>query len=444
MNGAKRWVFFSYTSLIGLVFNCTSMIVLDTYEASVELMENRSSIHSGRSRMPMINELMGWDFDFCFMDYVSARRGHRKLMHQQFNATAVNDFRPQEVKAVRGLIKRLLGGTEDLMNESRQMSGELILSITYGINVQPSNDPYIKLAEAGVQPLLEATVPGAFLVDTFPMLKYIPTWIPGANFKRKANEWHKAARGMVDIPFEATKAAIVYAKEGAISPSFVMKCLDDIANTEDKKIQEEDVKSVAGTLYQTGSDTTDILYGLVQQTAVTLTCCILALLDYPDVVKKAQQEIDSVVLPGNFPEFSDEESLPYITAIIKETLRWQVITPISVPHTSNSDDIYNGYHIPAGSILTPNVWAILQDDRIYPDPEVFIPERFMKNDEVAEARLEVIWGYGRRVCPGRYLAFSTVWIALASILAVYDISKPIDENGNVIEPSHDFTSSALP
>ncbi|KAF9003579.1 cytochrome P450 [Cyathus striatus] len=409
----------------------TSMIVLDSYEASWELLDKGSSMHSGRAKMPMITDLMGWDFDFAFMDYGDTWRLHRKLMHQHFNVTAAKDFRPQQVKAAQGLVKRLLGGPDDVVKAIRQMSGEIIISITYGLDVQPSNDPYIQMAEAGVQPLLEASLPGAFFVDTFPILKYIPGWFPFAEFKRKAREWKELARNMVDIPFAATKDAM---NKGTVNPSFVTKCLDDIDSSGDVETKEEDIKSVAGTMYQAGSDTT----------AVTLASCILALLEYPDIMKKAQQEIDSVVLPGSFPEFRDEESLPYITAIVKEILRWQVIAPIAVPHTSSSDDIYNGYLIPAGSTLIPNVWAILHDEKVFPDHESFIPERFLKYDEVAEARLEVAWGYGRRVCSGRYMAFSTVWIALASILAVYDISKPLDENGHVIQPSHKYSSSILP
>ncbi|KAF8994712.1 cytochrome P450 [Cyathus striatus] len=252
---------------------------------------------------------------------------------------AAKDFRPQQAKAARGLVTRLLDGPDDVVKAIRQMSGEIIMS---------------KQADS--------------------------------HFSKQV--W----------------------------------------------IKEEDVKSVAGTMYQAGSDTM----------AVTIASCILALLEHPDVMKKAQQEIDSVVFPGNYPEFRDEESLPYITAIVKEILRWQVITPFAVPHSSNIDDIFNGYLIPAGSTLIPNVWAILHDEKVFPDPELFVPERFMKYDEVSEARLEIAWGYGRRVCSGRYMAFSTVWITLASILAVYDISKPLDKNGHVIESSREYSSSLLP
>jgi DNA polymerase II small subunit/DNA polymerase delta subunit B len=101
----------------------------------------------------------------------------------------------------------------------------------------------------------------------------------------------------------------------------------------------------------------------------------LGLLSHPDVLKKAQQEIDAVVKPGQLPDFDDEDSLPYITAIVKETLRWRDVLPIcekpcflivfrfsdelictAIPHYLHVEDEYKGYRLPAGSIIVPNAW----------------------------------------------------------------------------------------
>ena len=89
------------------------------------------------------------------------------------------------------------------------MAGETIMSVAYGLDVQPHNDPYIATAEHGVHPLVAAAVPGAFLVDTLPFLKYVPEWMPGAGFQTKAREWKKLARRMVEVPYEAAKQRIV-------------------------------------------------------------------------------------------------------------------------------------------------------------------------------------------------------------------------------------------
>ena len=76
----------------------------------------------------------------------------------------------------------------------------------------------------------------------------------------------------------------------------------------------------------------------------------------PSVTKKAQAELDSVLGGGRLPDFSDQVDLPYISAIIKELLRWGCPTPIGVPKRVTEDDIYNGYLIPAGATVVENTW----------------------------------------------------------------------------------------
>jgi hypothetical protein len=83
------------------------------------------------------------------------------------------------------------------------------MSVAYGLDIKSKDDPYIQTAERGVHPLVAAAVPGAFLVDMIPILKYVPEWMPGAGFQKKAREWGKLAKTMVDIPFEAAKKLIV-------------------------------------------------------------------------------------------------------------------------------------------------------------------------------------------------------------------------------------------
>lgn len=89
------------------------------------------------------------------------------------------------------------------------LAGETIMSITYGVDVRPQHDPYIELAERAADAVVTAAVPGAFLVDAIPILKYVPSWMPGAGFKRQAKEWKKDAIAMVNVPFRAAKQGIV-------------------------------------------------------------------------------------------------------------------------------------------------------------------------------------------------------------------------------------------
>lgn len=89
------------------------------------------------------------------------------------------------------------------------MTGETIISVTYGLNVQAESDPYLEVAERAVEGFSIAAVPGTFLVDSVPILKYVPEWLPGAGFQKKAREWKNDTLKMVQAPFSAAKRNLV-------------------------------------------------------------------------------------------------------------------------------------------------------------------------------------------------------------------------------------------
>lgn len=72
---------------------------------------------------------------------------------------------------------------------------------------------------------------------------------------------------------------------------------------------------------------------------------------YPEVQKKAQVELDRVVGPNRLPDYDDLKHMPYIRAVVMETLRWQPALPFAIPHAVVEDDSYNGYHIPKGTLV---------------------------------------------------------------------------------------------
>jgi cytochrome P450 len=77
---------------------------------------------------------------------------------------------------------------------------------------------------------------------------------------------------------------------------------------------------------------------------------------FPDVQRKAQEEIERVVGQNRLPNTADRINLPYINAVVKEVLRWHPVAPMGLPHMSTVDDNYNNYFIPKGSIILPNIW----------------------------------------------------------------------------------------
>ena len=119
----------------------------------------------------------------------------------------------------------------------------------------------------------------------------------------------------------------------------------------------------------------------------------------PEVAKKAQEELDRVVGKGRLPDFPDRDSLPYIDALMKELLRWNPPLPVSVANRVTQDDVYRGYSIPARATVISNVWAVFRDPNIYPDPEAFNPDRFLKDGKLNPLVFnpeDRVFGSGRR------------------------------------------------
>ncbi|KAF8656961.1 hypothetical protein AX16_002316 [Volvariella volvacea WC 439] len=409
-----------------------SMIIINSIDAAKELLERRSASYSSKPTFPMICEVMGWDFAFAFMKYGPSWRDHRKIVTQSFRPSVVTRFAPHVLKSTHTFLRSILAEPDDYRYHVRHMSSELIILITYGIQVRAHNDPYIELSQKALASLTENGVPGRWLVDALPWLKYIPDWMPFAEFKHKAKEWRKLAKDMVEVPYQAVKKDVL---SGNCIESVVADGLREITGKEDFEELERVVKNSAGMMYTAGSDTT----------ITTILNAILALMCHPKVLKKAQAEIDGVVQPGHLPEFKDRDSLPYLSAVIKEAWRWAVPSPLAV-HSSETEDTYKGYRIPGNSTIMVNLWGMAHNEDTYPEPHVFNPERFLKdgkpNSEVLNPE-DIVFGFGRRICPGRYFASMTVWMTIACLVALFDISKPVDENGNTIEPPMEWESTMV-
>ncbi|KAH9994266.1 cytochrome P450 [Russula vinacea] len=138
----------------------------------------------------------------------------------------------------------------------------------------------------------------------------------------------------------------------------------------------------------------------------------LALVLYPGVSRRAQAELDIVTGRDRLPTIDDRPLLPYTEALCKELMRWQMVTPTGGAHLSSRDDVYRGFFIPKGSLIIANAWAILHDPEIYPDPEEFKPERFLNEDGSVrdDPTLSLVFGIGKRICPGRHFVDATIFM----------------------------------
>lgn len=193
-------------------------------------------------------------------------------------------------------------------------------------------------------------------------------------------------------------------------------------------------------MYTGGADTT----------VSAIQSFFLAMLLHPDVFAKAQAEIDTIVGTDRLPTFEDRERLPYTNTLVREVLRWGAVAPMGLPHVPTEDMVFDGYLIPKGSVVMPNIWHFLHDPAVYHEPFAFKPERFLSPEQggIPGRQPEpdvtnVVFGFGRRACPGKELAVASLFMAATMSIAVFDLNKATDLQGNVIEPGYDFAPGTI-
>ncbi|KAI1373868.1 putative cytochrome P450 oxidoreductase OrdA-like protein [Hypoxylon crocopeplum] len=420
---AHHWL--QHKELYGPISSVTVMgqtiVIINDARLAFELFEKRSAKYSSRPRQIFAGEMVGWENTLGLCPYNTRFRTYRKNMSRVIGTkTAAMQFNTLQEAEVGHFLLHVLDKPEYLLDHIRKEAGAVILKIAYGYTAEShTNDPLIYMAGDAMDKFGRAAVPGAFMVDVMPFLRNLPDWFPGTGFKGIALQWEAELTDVTEKPYAFVNHQMA---KGKNETSFVSRLLE--ADHSDPEEQFAN-KWSAMSLYTAGADTT----------VSAIACFFLAMTVYPEVQQKAQEEIGRVVGQDRLPTIADREHLPYIEATVKEVLRWHPVAPMALPHTSTEDDICEGYFIPKGSMLFANVWHFTHDPDVYLDPMTFNPERFLATDGYAPEPdpHTFVFGFGRRICPGRFLANNTLYLSIAQSLAVFNISKYV-ENGQEIRP----------
>ncbi|KAF7360801.1 Cytochrome P450 [Mycena venus] len=385
--------------------------------------------HDLLNQKVMAGELTGFARGLALMPYSARFQSLRRLIHKELSGNMLQKYWPLHEDESRILIDKILLEPDLLLDSIRHYAGSVILRVTYGYQTAPRDDKFLLLAERVMAAFSLASQPGAWAVDIIPWLRHLPSWLPGTKFKQTAAIWAQLNMDVVEGPFNWALAH----QDSAllVRPNFVSTVLSqspDVLSEDDQDL----LLWAAASLFGGGADTT----------VAALSSFFLAMALYPEVQAAAQAELDRVLSPGQLPGLSDRPSLPYIECLMREVLRWNPIGPLGLPHLLTQDDIYKGYHLPAGSIVMVNVWSILRDPLVFPDPLEFRPERFM-NDKTAIETVGCIFGFGRRACPGVHFSEASMFIAIATTLSQCKISDPVNSRGEHIGKDVEYQTGTI-
>ncbi|KAJ3859266.1 cytochrome P450 [Lentinula novae-zelandiae] len=396
----ERWGAISLIPRLG-----TTVVVINSYKRCQEMLDKKSNVYSDRPYVPMAMELIEMRDSMGFLPYDKRFKSSRRLFHQELGSnSAVQTFFPQEEQLGKKFVRRVLRNPDGLLDHCFQHAGAIILRVAYGYEAEESNDPFVNIANTAMDNFNRATAPGAFLVNQMPILLKVPDWFPGTEWKRIGRAWAKDYWAMVDVPFNFVKKQLA---EGTAEDSFTAKWLKQKLTPQ----EELDLKFASSSMFG----------GTFFGTAVTVHVFFLLMAMFPEIQKKAQAELESVIGKDRLPSFEDRDRLTYVEAVCKEVMRYHAVVPNGLPHCTAADDIHDGMFIPKGAIIFANIWNMTHDPEVYKNPMEFNPERFLGESPEQDPK-DMVFGFGRRLVARRLLGDASVFMTLAMSLAAFDIA----------------------
>ncbi|XP_061048048.1 cytochrome P450 2U1 isoform X2 [Eubalaena glacialis] len=143
--------------------------------------------------------------------------------------------------------------------------------------------------------------------------------------------------------------------------------------------------------------------------------------------EKVHEEIERVIGGDRAPSLTDKARMPYTEATIMEVQRLSVVVPLSIPHMTSEKTVLQGYTIPKGTIILPNLWSIHRDPAIWEKPNDFYPNRFLDDQgQLIKKETFIPFGIGKRVCMGEQLAKMELFLMFVSLMQSFTFALPKD------------------
>ncbi|KAG6626437.1 hypothetical protein I3843_15G042800 [Carya illinoinensis] len=419
-----------YGPIIYLSFGSRPVLVVSSPCAAEECLATKDIIFANRPRL-----LAGKHLGYNFTSLGSASYGdHWRNLRRISSLELLSSHRLQTLShirtdEVRSLLRRLLPTNNKNQNQTqvhdlKSAFFELTLNVMMrmisgkryygGSTAEAEEDQVCKFRDIVSETFRLGSVTN--VADFLPML----SWFGISGIEKSLIVLkEKRDRFMQSLIEEHRRMGCdADAEKGKKKKKTMIGVLLDLQESEPEYYKDEIIKGIMLELLSAGTDTS----------AGTMEWAMSLLLNNPDVLKKAQVEIDNHVGLDRLLDQPDLAELPYLHCIINETLRMYPAGPLLVPHESSEDCQVGGFQVPGGTTLLVNLWGMQNDPTIWEDPTNFKPERFegfggMKD----EFKFRFMpFGTGRRSCPGEGLAIRMVGFALGSLIQCFEWQR-IDE-----------------
>ena len=281
-------------------------------------------------------------------------------MHQVANSNVVSQYHQTQERESTRMLRDLIRKPERYEHWFERYSAAVVFRLAFGKRIETGDEEIVRKIVAVNHNLERIASPGAYLVDTFPILMNLPKSL--APFKTELEELHRRGHSLFRGLMEDVRERM---KDGTAP-----KCWerDFLESQSELKLTDDQGAYVVGTMFEAGSGTT----------SAAMMSFMLAMVLHPHWFSKLQGDVDKICGPERLPYLDDMPQLPTVRAVAKEVLRWRPVTAGGLPHMNIKDDVYEGLFVPAGSVIHANQWAIHREPELYPSPEEYKPERWLE------------------------------------------------------------------
>ncbi|KAI9375031.1 cytochrome P450 [Aspergillus egyptiacus] len=434
-----------YGPILGLKFGPANVVVLNRWRDVQELLEKRGNIYSSRPPNYIANELICKNHThILFAPYGNTWKALRKAAQGLFTPNELAGVLPiQEAEATQTAYD-LIRSPDRYYEHVQRYTTAVILASVFGQRGPSFDSPKVQALYEVQNRFTALLEPGAAPpVDGISFLQYLPECL--APWKAKARQIRRDQRALYFRLYNETKERM---RRGVRTGCFMEKLIDEQGKNH---LDDEHTTYLGGILMEAGSDTT----------SSTLLSFLLAMLENPTALKRAQEDVDRMCGLDRSPCMEDLPNLPYVEACMHEVglpssfrpdrvssanprqvLRWRPVAAGGIPHMLTQTDTYQDYVFPAGTIFFANTWAIHHDETEYDNPSLFNPDRWLGGNKygtkasvniAAEQRKTSYgWGAGRRICSGQRMAEASLKINIAKIVWGFNLEQ---EEGACLDTS---------
>ncbi|TLD16731.1 uncharacterized protein PgNI_02378 [Pyricularia grisea] len=405
-------------------------ILLGSESVVDDLLKSRSGLYSSRPQTQACS-ILTQDQHVLMMPAGEPLRVRRRFLSQLLTRSAASQYEPYQWLEAYRLIIDLVRDPSDYQRLIEHYS------VAMGSRTMPDRSgPQKEVIKIGHT--FEAVLtPGAFLVDVIPWMRHLPDAV--APWKRWLKRMSRRDEAFYYRMWERTKADL---DNGRDAPSWTRMCLEDMKRAavggKGMGITEHEAVHLIG-----------VTYTAFGTTVANILSLLLGMTRHPEWWLRMQAEIDDVVGAGRLPTLADLPRLPVLRAVLSEITRFWPVTPDGVPHELTQDDVYKGYHLKAGSVIHYVTWACGRDPEMYPEPDTFNPDRWIdpKFPTYKEPLTEnpslmntLMFGAGRRQCPGMILGTRNVYVQTMMLVWACDLGRARDEvtGEEIVPPLYDY------